>query len=100
MIKVKGSSQVNAWNYDPVDQVLSVAFHCPSCKGTGRNDNDACMKCRGAGTSGVYRYSAVPPEVWGNLRGAESAGRAVNELVKKAGFKYEFVPNGVQEAIA
>ncbi len=83
-IRVK-SSQIHSWSYEPVDQVLHVNFLCFGCRG----EKEDCPKCKGSGQSSSYQYSDVPPNVWDALRSAESAGSALGEHVKKAGFKFK-----------
>lgn len=54
------SSSLASVGYDPQTQVLEVEFH------GGR----------------VYRYSAVPPDVWRSLLEADSAGRFLNREIR------------------
>lgn len=60
------SSQIAAFGYDPVRQVLRVAFN----------------------TRAEYEYEGVGPDVHMALLRAESKGRMFNTLVKAAGYPF------------
>lgn len=89
-VRHEKSSQVHSTQWSP-DQVMEAKFSCSSCAGQGKPEGSdfGCGKCGGRGFSSHYRYFDVPEEVYLQVRDGESVGRALNELVKKGGFKYE-----------
>tara|TARA_R100000664_G_scaffold19812_1_gene28988 strand:+ start:730 stop:942 length:213 start_codon:yes stop_codon:yes gene_type:complete len=63
------SSMIKSLGYDAVESVLEVEF------------------VRG----GIYQYSDVPPDVYVNVMGADSVGKAFTLLVKSQGYEYRRV---------
>lgn len=93
MIPVSGSSNVYAYGYDPVQQVLRVQFLAAAVHGHSVRKTTAgnvgrlgstVSNVRG-GPGPVYDYFDVPPSVFNRMVAASSKGKAVWDLLRVRG---------------
>ncbi len=61
-----GSSNISQWRYNSADRLMEVEFK----------------------HGGTYTYHGIELDLWSALVHAESAGKALDKLVKKPGYRF------------